>query len=68
MKKIGKSYFIGEESNEVTVVTITLTVFDDANSMIDVNESVFNQNDPDIINKMPGQKEGLVYMLACLKA
>ena len=58
----------GKESNEETVVTITLKGFDDACTMIEVNESGFNQNDPEIVNKMLGQNEGWVYMLACLKA
>jgi len=59
---------LGKESNEETVVTITLKGFDDACTMIEVNESGFNQNDPEIVNKMLGQNEGWVYMLACLKA
>ena len=35
--------------------------------MIEVNESGLKEDDPEIVNKMIGQKEGWVYMLTCLK-
>ncbi|WP_062109888.1 SRPBCC family protein [Bacillus niameyensis] len=50
-----------------TVVTITLKE-DDTSTIIEVNESGFTENDPEIVAKMMGQKEGWVYMLSCLKA
>lgn len=58
----------GEESGEETVVTITLKELDKESTLIEVNESGFHKHDPEIVNKMLGQKEGWVYMLACLKS
>ncbi|MEK3886799.1 SRPBCC family protein [Bacillus sp. FSL K6-3431] len=57
----------GGESDEETVVTITLKELDRASTIIEVNESGLNEADPQIVNKMLGQKEGWVYMLTCLK-
>jgi uncharacterized protein YndB with AHSA1/START domain len=57
----------GEESNEKTVVTITLKELDDTSSVIEVVESGLKADDPNIVNKMLGQKEGWVYTLTCLK-
>ncbi|MFP3919095.1 SRPBCC family protein [Lysinibacillus telephonicus] len=64
-KKIVFSW--GGESDEETVVTITLKELDNASTIIEVNESGLNEDDPEIVNKMLGQKEGWVYMLTCLK-
>lgn len=64
-KKIVFSW--GGESDEETVVIITLKELDNARTIIEVNESGLNEDDPEIVNKMLGQKEGWVYMLACLK-
>ncbi|CAG9621012.1 SRPBCC family protein [Sutcliffiella rhizosphaerae] len=50
-----------------TVVTITLKEWNSSNSDIEVNESGLNEDDPEIVNKMMGQKEGWVYTLTCLK-
>lgn len=50
-----------------TVVTITLKELDNTSSIIEVNESGLKEDDPDIIKKMIGQKEGWVYTLTCLK-
>lgn len=49
-----------------TVVTITINELNNE-SIIIVNESGFKEDDPEIVNKMIGQKEGWVYMLTCLK-
>jgi uncharacterized protein YndB with AHSA1/START domain len=57
----------GEEHNEVTVVKITLIELDSNSTIIEVNESGFKEQDPEVVNKMIGQKEGWVYMLSCLK-
>lgn len=65
-KKIVYSW--GEENNEVTMVTILFNELDTNNSIIEVNEAGFNEDDPEIKNKMLGQKEGWIYMLSCLKA
>jgi uncharacterized protein YndB with AHSA1/START domain len=57
----------GEEHNEETVVTITLVNVDQNSTIIEVNESGFIETDPELVNKLLGQKEGWVYMLSCLK-
>ena len=64
-KKIVFSW--GGESDEETVVKITLKELDNTSTIIEVTESGFNEDDPEIVNKMLGQKEGWVYMLTCLK-
>ncbi|HEK9103035.1 SRPBCC family protein [Bacillus pfraonensis] len=53
--------------DEETVVTITLSELDYTSTMIEVNESGLKEDDPEIVNKMLGQKEGWVYVLTCLK-
>ncbi|MBK5481939.1 SRPBCC family protein [Peribacillus sp. TH16] len=50
-----------------TVVTITLKELVNTSTIIEVNELGIKEDDPEIINKMIGQKEGWVYMLTCLK-
>jgi uncharacterized protein YndB with AHSA1/START domain len=57
----------GREHDEGTVVTITLKELDHSTTMIEVNESGLKEDDPEIVNKMMGQKEGWVYTLTCLK-
>lgn len=64
-KKIVFSW--GGESDEETVVKITLKESDNTSTIIEVNESGFNEDDPELVNKILGQKEGWVYMLTCLK-
>ncbi|MBM7693745.1 uncharacterized protein YndB with AHSA1/START domain [Peribacillus deserti] len=54
-------------SSQETVVTITLKELDKTAAIIEVNESGLKEDDPEIVNKMLGQKEGWVYMLTCLK-
>jgi uncharacterized protein YndB with AHSA1/START domain len=56
----------GEEGKETTV-SITLIAIDQATTIIEVIESGFKEDDPDLLNKMVGQKGGWVYMLTCLK-
>lgn len=63
-KKIVFSW--GEEHGEETVVAITLKE-DDRSTIIEVIESGLKEDDPEIIAKMMGQKEGWVYTLTCLK-
>ncbi|QNG61696.1 SRPBCC family protein [Bacillus sp. PAMC26568] len=65
-KKIVFSW--GAESDQETVVTITLKELDHTSTIIEVNESGLKEDDPEIVNKMIGQKEGWVYTLTCLKA
>lgn len=54
--------------DEETVVTITLNILENECTLIEVTESGLKENDPEIVNKMMGQKEGWVYVLTCLKA
>lgn len=64
-KKIVYSW--GEEHNEATIVTIILNESDNGSTIIEVSESGLREEDPEVVNKMMGQKEGWVYMLSCLK-
>ncbi|MCJ8014554.1 SRPBCC family protein [Paenibacillus sp. KQZ6P-2] len=50
-----------------TIVTIKLIELDHTSTVIEVNESGLKEDDPEIVNKMMGQKEGWVYVLTCLK-
>ena len=50
------------------LVTIKLDTLETESTVIEVTESGHKQNDPEIMNKMLGQKEGWVYTLTCLKA
>ena len=65
-KKIMYSW--GGESADETIVTITLKELETDSTVIEVNESGLNEEDPEIVNEMLGQKEGWVYVLSCLKA
>jgi uncharacterized protein YndB with AHSA1/START domain len=65
-KKIVYSW--GEEHGEVTTVTIVLKELDQSTTIIEITESGFKEEDPDLVTKLLGQKEGWVYMLSCLKA
>lgn len=51
-----------------TVVTISLKEKETTTTIIEVKESGLNEKDPEVVNKMLGQKEGWVYTLTCLKA
>lgn len=54
---------VGEE----TTVFMKFHELDEVSTIIEVTESGLDENDPAIIQKMIGQKEGWVYMLTCLK-
>ena len=48
--------------------TVTMTFQEaDGSTIIEVTESGMKADDPELLNKMLGQKEGWVYMLTCLK-
>jgi len=49
-----------------TTVTITFEETD-GSTLIKVTESGMKADDPELMSKMLGQKEGWVYMLTCLK-
>ncbi|SFB13594.1 Uncharacterized conserved protein YndB, AHSA1/START domain [Bacillus sp. cl95] len=66
-KKIVFSW--GGGNNTETIVTITLKELDKKiNTIIEVNESGLKADDPEMVTRMIGQKEGWVYMLCCLKS
>ncbi|MFD1206600.1 MULTISPECIES: SRPBCC family protein [Sporosarcina] len=50
-----------------TQVSIMFHATNEDSTMIEVTETGLSSDDPDVINKMMGQKEGWVYMLTCLK-
>ncbi|MGP4041260.1 SRPBCC family protein [Gracilibacillus sp. D59] len=57
----------GVEEDDVRDVTILLKESDNTSTIIEVIESGFKKDDPQIVNKMLGQKGGWVYTLTCLK-
>jgi uncharacterized protein YndB with AHSA1/START domain len=58
----------GGELGEETIVTITFKVLESNCTVVDIIESGFNEEDPELVGKLLGQKEGWVYMLSCLKS
>jgi uncharacterized protein YndB with AHSA1/START domain len=54
-------------NEEGHVVTITLSEWDNARTIVEINEEGFNENDAELISNLLGNKEGWVYMLTCLK-
>jgi len=65
---IKKIIFTWGTEGEETTVSILLEQKDDSGTVVQITESGFNEDDPDLVAKMLGQKEGWVYMLTCLKA
>ncbi|WP_313800797.1 SRPBCC family protein [Cytobacillus sp.] len=57
----------GADQDNETIVTITINELEKMNTIIEISESGFKEKDPELVNKMIGQKEGWVYMLSCLK-
>lgn len=57
----------GAEHDNETIVTININELEKMNTIIEIRESGFKADDPEIVDKMIGQKEGWVYMLSCLK-
>jgi uncharacterized protein YndB with AHSA1/START domain len=51
-----------------TVVTISLTESDQSSTVIEITESGFKEDDPNLLERMVDQKGGWVYMLVGLKA
>jgi uncharacterized protein YndB with AHSA1/START domain len=62
-----KIVFSWGEKDEETLVTITIEDLDQTSASIEVIESGFKEDDPEIVKKLVGQKGGWVYMLTCLK-
>ncbi|WP_252504302.1 SRPBCC family protein [Sporosarcina sp. Marseille-Q4943] len=69
----GDIHVLSVEENKKIVfnwgeTTVTMAFHEaDGSTIIEVTESGFGVDDPDIMSKMLGQKEGWVYMLTCLK-
>jgi uncharacterized protein YndB with AHSA1/START domain len=62
-----KIVFKWGEAEEEHVVTISLKEID-SGTIIEITEEGFQENDPELIHNMLGNKEGWVFMLTCLKA
>ncbi|GIO04805.1 hypothetical protein J31TS6_08330 [Brevibacillus reuszeri] len=62
-----KIVFVWEGHGEEHVVTIALQEVDEARTVIEVNEEGFSQEDPEFVSKLVDNKEGWVFVLACLK-
>ncbi|QHW31735.1 hypothetical protein GZH47_13400 [Paenibacillus rhizovicinus] len=52
---------------EDNVVTMQFRAVDPAATIIDVTETGFREDDPELLAKMVDNKEGWVFMLTCLK-
>lgn len=63
-----KIVFVWEGHGEEHVVTIALQEVDEARTVIEVNEEGFSEDDPKFVSKLVDNKEGWVFVLACLKA
>lgn len=63
-KKIVFHWGVNTEGNRVT---ITLNELGNSESIIEITEEGFNENEENIISQMLDNKEGWVYMLTCLK-
>ncbi|WOV87048.1 SRPBCC family protein [Sporosarcina oncorhynchi] len=69
----GDIHVVEVQDNEKIVftwgeTTVTMTFRnEDGSTLMQVTESGMKTDDPDLVAKMLGQKEGWVYMLTCLK-
>jgi uncharacterized protein YndB with AHSA1/START domain len=61
--EVNKKIVFQDEEGHV----VTITLLDHTNTIIEVNEEGFKENDDDLIHKLVDNKEGWVYMLTCLK-
>ncbi|MZQ80907.1 hypothetical protein GQF01_01975 [Paenibacillus sp. 5J-6] len=61
-----KITFEWEYGNDVHLVSITFTVRDESNTLVEINEEGF-ADDKDAVPLLVGNKEGWVYTLTCLK-
>jgi len=62
-----KIVFAWGAEREETIVTIKLRGHEQTNTIMEVRESGFKPEDPLLVEKLLGQKEGWVYTLTCLK-
>ncbi|NHM30806.1 SRPBCC family protein [Neobacillus terrae] len=54
-------------NGEGNIVTISLEELDNSNTIIEVIEEGFKDNDEELISQLLDNKEGWVFMLSCLK-
>lgn len=54
-------------NGEGHIVTITLKELDPSSTILEVNEEGFSENDDELLSQLLDNKEGWVFMLACLK-
>jgi len=54
-------------NGEGHVVTITFKELEPSNTIIEIVEDGFHENDADFVNQILDNKEGWVFMLSCLK-
>ncbi|MEH7095278.1 SRPBCC domain-containing protein [Neobacillus vireti] len=54
-------------NGEGHVVTITLKEVEPSNTIIEIEEEGFCENDADLVDQILDNKEGWVFMLSCLK-
>jgi uncharacterized protein YndB with AHSA1/START domain len=54
-------------NGEGHIVTINLNQLGNSESIIEIYEEGFNENDDEVISQLLDNKEGWVYMLTCLK-
>ncbi|MBT2654997.1 SRPBCC family protein [Bacillus sp. ISL-18] len=54
-------------NGEGHVVTITLKEVEPSNTIIEIVEEGFHENDDDFVDQLLDNKEGWVFMLSCLK-
>ncbi|NBD24122.1 SRPBCC family protein [Paenibacillus glycinis] len=52
---------------EDNVVTMTFREIEAGTTILEVNEEGFREDDPALLDKLVGNKEGWVYMMTCLK-
>jgi uncharacterized protein YndB with AHSA1/START domain len=62
-----KIVFQWDANGDGNIVTISLKELDNSSTIIEVNEEGFKENDEELISQLLDNKEGWVYMLACLK-
>jgi uncharacterized protein YndB with AHSA1/START domain len=62
-----KISYIWGPTEEEHIVTITLKEQENSNTIIEINEDGFAENDDVLLDKLVDNKEGWVFMLSCLK-
>ena len=66
VKENNKIFFSWGEGEQATHVQISL-IEDESGTIVEVIESGFNENNPELVHQLLDQKGGWIYMLTCLK-